>query len=333
MRPGVIHVQAYRVPPRSRLISHSPVRRPRRTRPAPTSSSSSPTTSATATSAASAPRLRRTPNLDRMAAEGMRFTDFYVAQAVCSASRTALLTGCYPNRVGILGALGPQPQIGIHDDEMTLAELLKPRGYATAIFGKWHLGHHPQFLPTRHGFDEYFGLPYSNDMWPHHPTEPNASRRCRSIDGEQDDRAPTPTRRKLTTRVHRAGRAVHRRRTRTGRSSSTCRTRCRTCRCSSRDKLRGQVAARAVRRRDRGDRLVGRRRSWRRSSSTASTSNTLVIFTSRQRPVAVLRQPRRLGRAAARGQGHGVRGRRPRAVRHALAGQDPRRRGLPRAGR
>jgi len=108
----------------------------------------------------------RTPNLDRMAAEGMRFTSFCVAQAVCSASRTALLTGCYPNRVGILGALGPRSRIGIHDDELTLAEVAKKRGYATAIFGKWHLGHHPKFLPTRHGFDEYFGLPYSNDMWP-----------------------------------------------------------------------------------------------------------------------------------------------------------------------
>src|SRR6185295_3365260 len=91
-----------------------------------------------------------TPNLDRMAAEGMKFTDFHVPQAVCSASRTGLLTGCYPNRVGILGALGPQSNHGIHDDETTLAEVAKKAGYATAIYGKWHLGHHPQFLPTRH---------------------------------------------------------------------------------------------------------------------------------------------------------------------------------------
>ncbi len=111
----------------------------------------------------------KTPHLDKLAADGLRFTDFYVAQAVCSASRTALLTGCYPNRVGILGALGPQSKNGIHDDETTIAEVLRPRGYATAIFGKWHLGHHPQFLPTRHGFDEYLGVPYSNDMWPFHP--------------------------------------------------------------------------------------------------------------------------------------------------------------------
>ncbi len=112
----------------------------------------------------------KTPNLDQMAKEGVRFTDFYAAQAVCSASRVALLTGCYPNRVGIRGALGPQSKIGINAEETTIAEVVKPQGYATAIYGKWHLGHLPEFLPTRHGFDEYFGLPYSNDMWPFHPT-------------------------------------------------------------------------------------------------------------------------------------------------------------------
>jgi arylsulfatase A-like enzyme len=111
-----------------------------------------------------------TPNLDQMAKEGMRLTSFETAAAVCSASRVALLTGCYPQRVGILGALGPAAKIGIADSEVLLPEILKNRGYATAIFGKWHLGHHPQFLPKRHGFDGYFGLPYSNDMWPLHPT-------------------------------------------------------------------------------------------------------------------------------------------------------------------
>ncbi len=111
-----------------------------------------------------------TPNLDRMAREGVRFTDFYAAQAVCSASRAALLTGCYSNRVGILGALGPKSKVGINASETLLPEVLKPLGYATAIYGKWHLGDSPQFLPTRHGFDDYFGLPYSNDMWPKHPT-------------------------------------------------------------------------------------------------------------------------------------------------------------------
>ena len=111
----------------------------------------------------------QTPHLDQMAKEGMRFTDFQVSSAVCSASRIALLTGCYHVRVGIQGALGPGANHGIHEDEMTLAELCKQKGYATACYGKWHLGHHPKFLPTNHGFDEYFGLPYSNDMWPYHP--------------------------------------------------------------------------------------------------------------------------------------------------------------------
>lgn len=112
----------------------------------------------------------RTPNLDRLARQGMRLTDFYVAQPVCSASRAALLTGCYPNRVGIKGALGPQARVGLHSNEVTIAEMLKERGYATGIFGKWHLGHRPEFLPPNHGFDEFLGLPYSNDMWPNHPT-------------------------------------------------------------------------------------------------------------------------------------------------------------------
>ncbi len=111
----------------------------------------------------------QTPNLNRMAAEGRKFTDFVVSSAVCSASRSALLTGCYHRRVGISGALGPTSQIGINADETTLAEICRSKGYATAIFGKWHLGHHPKFLPTAHGFDHYYGLPYSNDMWPLHP--------------------------------------------------------------------------------------------------------------------------------------------------------------------
>jgi arylsulfatase A len=125
----------------------------------------------------------RTPNLDRLAAEGRVFRNFHVAQPVCSASRAGLLTGCYPNRIGIHGALGPRSKVGISSGEMTLAELLKQRGYATAIFGKWHLGDAPQFLPLRHGFDTYFGLPYSNDMWPLHPDyvnlPPNDAKRKR----------------------------------------------------------------------------------------------------------------------------------------------------------
>ncbi len=127
----------------------------------------------------------RTPHIDRMAKQGVRFTSFYVAQPVCSASRAALLTGCYPNRIGINGALGPGARHGLHDDETTIAELCQSRGYATACFGKWHLGHHPPFLPTRHGFDAFAGIPYSNDMWPLHPDyvdlSPDASGRKRGF--------------------------------------------------------------------------------------------------------------------------------------------------------
>ncbi len=127
----------------------------------------------------------KTPNLNRLSREGVRFTDFYVAQPVCSASRAALLTGCYPNRIGILGALNPFSKQGIHSNERTIAAVLKTRGYATAIYGKWHLGFQPQFLPTRHGFDEYFGLPYSNDMWPKHPAASRPFPPLPLIEGER----------------------------------------------------------------------------------------------------------------------------------------------------
>ncbi|WP_276347882.1 sulfatase [Daejeonella sp. JGW-45] len=117
----------------------------------------------------------QTPNIDRMAAEGTRFTNFLSAQAVCTASRAALLTGCYPNRLGLSGALGPGSPIGLNPDEETIADLLKEKGYSTAIFGKWHLGDHPAFLPLNQGFDEYFGVPYSHDMWPLHPNQAKAN--------------------------------------------------------------------------------------------------------------------------------------------------------------
>jgi arylsulfatase len=107
-----------------------------------------------------------TPIIDKLGADGIRFTNFLTAQAVCSASRAGLLTGCYPNRIGISGALFPNSKIGINSKEVTLAELVKQKGYATAAIGKWHLGDMAEFLPLQHGFDEYFGLPYSNDMWP-----------------------------------------------------------------------------------------------------------------------------------------------------------------------
>jgi arylsulfatase A-like enzyme len=111
----------------------------------------------------------QTPNIDSIANHGVRFTDFHSSQPVCSASRASLLTGCYANRIGIHGALGPAAKNGIHDDEVLLSELLKTKGYQTCAVGKWHLGHHQRFLPLQHGFDRYLGLPYSNDMWPHGP--------------------------------------------------------------------------------------------------------------------------------------------------------------------
>lgn len=114
----------------------------------------------------------RTPNIDRLAAEGSRFTSFYVAQAVCTASRAALLTGCYANRVSMSGALNHLSTTGIHPREKLLSEALKEAGYATAAFGKWHLGNQAPFWPTRRGFDEFFGIPYSNDNGPLHPVTP-----------------------------------------------------------------------------------------------------------------------------------------------------------------
>lgn len=108
----------------------------------------------------------QTPNIDKLAANGVRFTNFLVAQPVCSASRAGLLTGCYPNRIGIAGALYPNSKLGLNPAETTIADLLKATGYATAMFGKWHLGDKPEFSPYKQGFNEYVGLPYSNDMWP-----------------------------------------------------------------------------------------------------------------------------------------------------------------------
>ncbi len=108
----------------------------------------------------------RTPNIDRMAREGVRFEHFYAASAVCSPSRAALMTGRYPTRVGVSGVLDPNDANGLPDSETTLAQMLSAAGYATMCVGKWHLGRRPRFLPTNRGFDEYFGIPYSNDMYP-----------------------------------------------------------------------------------------------------------------------------------------------------------------------
>lgn len=108
----------------------------------------------------------QTPNIDLLAKQGMKFTNFYAAQPVCTASRAGLLTGCYPNRIGLTGALFPKSKIGINSDEETIPELLKEKNYKSIVIGKWHLGDDKIFLPLQHGFDNYFGVPYSNDMSP-----------------------------------------------------------------------------------------------------------------------------------------------------------------------
>lgn len=110
--------------------------------------------------------LYQTPNIDKLAAEGMRYTNFYVGQAVCTASRASILTGCYPNRVGMHGALMPWDREALNPKEETIAALLKKAGYDTGMVGKWHLGAKASYLPLNYGFNEYLGLPYSNDMWP-----------------------------------------------------------------------------------------------------------------------------------------------------------------------
>ena len=155
-----------------------------------------------------------TPHLDRMASEGTRLTSFYVSSPVCSASRAALLTGCYHSRVGVRGVFfptradkkkgtlpGPGTQ-GLNPAGITIAEMLKARGYATACFGKWHLGDAPPFLPTRQGFDEYFGIPYSNDMGWWEGLPPGARSEYPLIpllDGEQATET-SPDQRTLTRR-------------------------------------------------------------------------------------------------------------------------------------
>ena len=109
-----------------------------------------------------------------MAEEGVKLTSYYAAQPVCSASRAAILTGSYPNRIGIHNAWGPKWKSGINYDELTLAEMLKNNGYKTGIFGKWHLGSVEKYFPTRQGFDEFYGILYSNDMWRFHPEYPDS---------------------------------------------------------------------------------------------------------------------------------------------------------------
>ena len=123
-------------------------------------------------------KLHRTPHIDRMAVEGMRFTDYYVTSGVCTPARASIMTGCYPRRVNLHVGEDDRPVLpavsskGLHPDEITIAEVLKSRGYATAIIGKWHLGDQLPFLPTRQGFDYWLGIPYSDDMTAH-PRRPH----------------------------------------------------------------------------------------------------------------------------------------------------------------
>ena len=119
-------------------------------------------------------KMINTPNLDSMASEGALLTSYYSTQAVCSASRASILTGSYPNRIGFSGALGPNSKKGINPNEFLMSEMFKQEGYNTAIYGKWHLGDNKKFLPTNHGFDNFFGILYSNDMWPFHAEYPNS---------------------------------------------------------------------------------------------------------------------------------------------------------------
>ena len=107
----------------------------------------------------------KTPNLDQMAVEGMQFDHFYVGCAVCSGSRTSLMTGCHYQRLSMRAVLFPNSNNGLHPDEVTIADMLRDTGYKTACVGKWHLGHLPPCLPTYQGFESYYGVPYSNDMW------------------------------------------------------------------------------------------------------------------------------------------------------------------------
>jgi len=141
----------------------------------------------------------QTPHINKLAQQGALLTHYYAPQAVCSASRLGLLTGCYPNRLGFHGALDHRSAIGIAAAETTLPEMLKHQGYATAAFGKWHLGHTPAYLPLSHGFDTFFGIPYSNDMWPQHPVTKNYYPDLPLIEGNKTI-ATNPDQAQFTTR-------------------------------------------------------------------------------------------------------------------------------------
>ena len=226
----------------------------------------------------------RTPNLDRMAAEGQRWTEFYVAASVCTPSRAGLLTGRLPIRSGMCSDRAPRavPRLrrrpaGERDHDRRGAQA---QGYATACIGKWHLGHLPQYLPTSNGFDSYFGIPYSNDM--DRVAGAEGRRAVLRSEGRVLERAadartsrsssgrPTRTRSPTATPRRRSSSSSG---TRTGRSSSTSPTPCRTCRCSPRTAFRGKSRRGLLRRRGRGDRLE-RRPGPRRAAATRAWPRT-----------------------------------------------------------
>ena len=260
-----------------------------------------------------------TPNLDALAAGGMRLTSFYSAPS-CTPSRGMLLTGAHGQRLGLPTAYFPGSTEGMSPDEVTLAELLRARGYATALVGKWHLGDAPPFLPTRQGFDEYFGIPYSNDMGPREPDRPG------------DLPGPAAPRRRDRGRararpgaahatLHRARGGLHRAQRRPAVLPDA-----RALDAALADRRVGRVRrhhrARPVRRRDRGDRLVGGRGGARTGDARPRRAHAGAVRL-RQRPVAAVRRPRGLDRRAARGQGHELRGRRARAGDRALPRPHP----------
>jgi len=111
------------------------------------------------------------PNIDSLAANGAIFSSYYATNPVCSASRASIMTGCYADRIGVFNAYMPENKFGLNPNETTIAEMLKKQNYKTGIFGKWHLGDAPEFLPRKQGFDEFYGILYSNDMWPYHPQQ------------------------------------------------------------------------------------------------------------------------------------------------------------------
>ena len=260
----------------------------------------------------------RTPNIDRLAAEGTRFTSFYVGQPVCTASRAGLMTGCYPNRIGLFGALNHESNVGIASNEFLLPEMLKLRGYATAIYGKWHLGHRDRFLPTRHGFDEFFGIPYSNDNGPLH--------------GSQTGLPPLPLLENEKIVEHDPDQSQFTRLLTERAASFIDRNHQRLfflylphvmphVPISASENFKGRS-----RRHLYGD--VVEELDWSSGKSCSARAAGLERphardFRQRQRAISLLRQPRRLGRPAARGQIDDLGRRRPRAVCLRLPGVIP----------